>query len=295
MKRILTPSIFLIPTLLLFSACSAFAATVNLETRNTNVQTGNEFEVKLFLDSNKEDVNAIEGSVVVPSDLFTVKEIRDGDSVINFWVDRPNETNGVIPFSGIIPGGFNDTKGLLFSIILQPKQEGKAAIAINNLHVLLNDGKGTSTDATSTALSIGVTGQTTGTQPVLTAIIDTEPPEIFTPEVTSDPTMFDGKYFLVFATQDKGSGIDHYEVREGTAPFIIAKSPYLLQNQKLDSDITVLAYDRSGNERMATLPKHPEQPPYLNYLKFGILVAAGLIVIAIALSTLLWRKRKKRH
>ena len=29
-----------------------------------------------------------------------------------------------------------------------------------------------------------------------------------------DPNVFDGKWFLVFAALDKGSGIDHYEVME---------------------------------------------------------------------------------
>ena len=76
-----------------------------------------------------------------------------------------------------------------------------------------------------------------------------------------------GKSFLVFDAQDKGSGIDHYEVLEKpqsqsifTLPFfkkeqwVSGQSPYLLQDQKLQSLILVKAFDRANNTMVATLP-----------------------------------------
>lgn len=74
-------------------------------------------------------------------------------------------------------------------------------------------------------------------------------PKMWINKMFSDPAIFDGKYFLVFATQDKGSGISHYEVCEGgKRKCAIAESPYLLQNQKLNQKIFVKAVDKNGNE-----------------------------------------------
>jgi len=62
-------------------------------------------------------------------------------------------------------------------------------------------------------------------------------------------TPTDGKYFLVFSTQDKGSGVDHYEVREGRfGGFSEVSSPYILKYQSLDKKIFVKAIDKFGNE-----------------------------------------------
>jgi len=53
------------------------------------------------------------------------------------------------------------------------------------------------------SISKGSSTVNTTIQPVK----DIEPPEDFTPAVVQNSTMFDGKYFLVFAAQDKGSGL----------------------------------------------------------------------------------------
>ena len=92
--------------------------------------------------------------------------------------------------------------------------------------------------------------------------------------IVSDPTIFGGKHFLVFATQDKGSGIDHYEVREvWWGWFRIAESPYLLQNQRLDTKITLKAIDKNGNERTSTVKAVYSMKWYEHYSLWGIIVA----------------------
>ena len=97
--------------------------------------------------------------------------------------------------------------------------------------------------------------------------------------------IFDGKYFLVFATQDKGSGIDHYEVSEDNgASFIPAVSPYLLKNQSLDTKIIVKAFDKKGNEKIAEVEMG-------NISKMQIF--ALTIILLLLISTIFFIYRKK--
>jgi len=86
---------------------------------------------------------------------------------------------------------------------------------------------------------------------------DDIPPESFEIIISQDPFLFEGKYFIVFQTQDKQTGIDYYEVKEGKRDWQRAESPYLLEDQSLKSIIKVKAVDKAGNERMAEIT-----PPY---------------------------------
>jgi len=111
-------------------------------------------------------------------------------------------------------------------------------------------------------------------------MIDTQPPEEFKPETGKSPSVFEGKYFLSFATKDSGSGIDHYEILEigdgGEEVWKIGESPYLLKDQTLQSTIRVKAIDKAGNERIAEIiPSLPKRPISLPGWKI-ILVLAGI-------------------
>ena len=125
---------------------------------------------------------------------------------------------------------------------------------------------------------------------ILVSKEDKDQPEEFKPEIAQSPEMFEGKYFLVFATQDKGSGIDHYEVCEGSKKkCVIAESPYLLQNQELNQEIFVKAVDKSGNERVVTIPAQKPLPWYKNYFVIAILII-GLIIAGAILRKILWQR-----
>lgn len=85
------------------------------------------------------------------------------------------------------------------------------------------------------------------------AMIDATPPEEFEPQIGQDPAVFEGKYFLSFATTDKTSGADHYEIKEGKGEWRIGNSPYLLEDQSLRNKILVKAVDKAGNERIVEI------------------------------------------
>lgn len=230
-----------------------YAAEIEVDLHKTKVFAGEEFVASVRLHA-EEPVNAVEGTVLVPTDIFTIRDIRDGNSTISLWIEHPQEvTPGVVTFSGITPGGLHGSNNLLFSLSLVARHEGAGTVLPTHVRVLANDGKGTNIPLTVTAAAVVVKP---GDDTVRTEQInDTEPPEDFTPKIGRDPTIFDGAFFVTFAAQDKVSGVDHYEVREGDwGWFVRAESPYVLKHQALDRTVYIKAVDNKGNERIVLVP-----------------------------------------
>jgi len=284
-----------------FITNTAHAAKLFFEPSTAELGISNEFEVTLLLDTENEEINALEGKVIFPGDLLELKEIRDGNSIINFWVERPIVgLNNQIIFSGIIPGGYLGQKGLIFSVIFQSKNEGKGIIEIYEAKAFFNDGKGTQAKTEISNLQFLISKDVSGFE--FETLKDTEPPEDFKPQVARDSTVFDGRWFLVFATQDKGMGIDHYEILEESQrgslqrlfqkeKWQVGESPYLLKDQKLKSYIYVKAIDKAGNERIATIPPHNPLKWYENYENW-IMVIIGIITIFV-IFLVLWVRNSK--
>ncbi len=89
---------------------------------------------------------------------------------------------------------------------------------------------------------------------VYRVMIDRTSPDSFTPVVTSDPSVFDGKLFVSFATTDKVSGISQYAVKVGVlgAWTEIEGTYYVLPTIRLSDQIQVKAIDSAGNEQIAS-------------------------------------------
>lgn len=276
--------------ILFFVFTPAFAAEVFFDAKNKSFASGEEFLAQVFLNTKEESLNAIEGKIVFPTDLLEVREIRDGNSSVNFWIEKPHTLqSGIIVFSGITPGGLLDTKEFIFSVIFRAKKEGSGAIEIRDTKVLRNDGKGTEAKTRILNLEFRILeSESQISNSKFQTPLDTEPPEDFKPIIVSDQNIFDGKYFLVFATQDKASGIDHYEAREGQwGWFSVSESPYLLKHQSLDRKIFIKAVDKSDNERVVTISAQKAGAWYKDY---AILAILALVMIAYFIGKNLWSK-----
>jgi len=226
---------------------------------------GDEFMADIFLNTKGDLVNAVGGNISFPASL-ELKEVRDGNSIVKFWATEPKIGKAkMINYSGIIPGGYNGA-GLLFSLVFTAKTAGSGSVGFDNNEVLLNDGKGTEASLKVLPMQFVVSAQkiisvNSAKKPIVNSKItlakDTQPPADFTPAVVQNSQMFNSKYFLVFATQDNGGGIDHYEVSEN-GKWVTAVSPYVLQDQSLRSYIYVKAVDKSGNQKTETVaPRYP--------------------------------------
>lgn len=279
---------------------AVFAAEISFDSEKRAFGRNEEFLLQVFLNVKEGNVNAIDGRVVFPLNLLEVKEIRDGNSAVNFWIEKPNwqqETSdkrqGKIAFSGLTPGGFSRQKEFLFSVVFRAKQDGTGTIQADGLKMLRNDGVGSEIRTTVSPFSFSISKEQNPLSSKIRPVDDTDPPEDFLPSVVSDQGLFDGKYFVVFATQDKKSGIDRYEIQEtrykrpATKEWIVAGSPYVLKDQKLRSYIYVKAVDKAGNERLVVLPPSRRAPWYEDY---SILV----IMITIIIVGLYFRKKWQR-
>lgn len=283
-------------TLILFSifyvlvSPAASAAELYFGAHSKDIGLGQSFEIGVFVNTEREVVNAVEGKIIFPEENIIVQEIRDGGTIMNLWLEKPHLQNaGAITFSGIVPGGYAGGRGYLLSIIFKAEKEGPIVIKTEGEKILLNDGEGTAAPLNRAPLSLNVVREPTGGG--FLPAYDSDPPESFTPAVSRNSNLFDNQYFLVFATQDKGSGINQYEVQEtkGKKPkerkWVVSESPYLLKDQKLQSYIFVKAVDKAGNVRIEMLkPQHP-LPWYKNYWLWIIIILSVL---------LLWMRRGER-
>jgi hypothetical protein len=272
----------------LFAAPQARAAGIILSTTDKTVGTSSSFAVDVFLESSV-PVNAISGSVIIPDSLGVV-DMSDGNSIINLWIERPHTADNRLLFSGIIPGGFAGSHGRLLTLRIQAKKVGAAAISIDgSTRAYANTASTSEVRLTSKPLLFSVV---IGKENKSPEIIDTVAPEPFNPYLAQFPdSSGKEKWAVIFATQDKGSGIHGYEVAESGAlissddkarlsplPWKKAESPYTLSDQGLGSFIYVKADDESGNERIEMLsPKRSWYERQKGYILTAILVALAAL------------------
>lgn len=288
--------LLLIAISLLFFAADAFAATLYFEPVERHLGIGAEFSLSLLLDPDGEQVNALEGVILYPEDLLELVRISDGGSVVNLWLRPPSPSGkGIATFSGIIPGGFEGTHepfqketkaGRVVELVFRAKAAGEGEVMLADAAVLLNDGYGTPAEV-SLVPFVFETASFQSRERLFEK--DIEPPEFFTPQIENDPRLFDGKFYLIFSTQDTGSGIAGYEVCETTREDISggciarwrkAESPKVLQDQSLGSRVLVKAIDHAGNERIAELSPVGAETGKRGG---GLLSTLFLIVLAIAI------------
>ena len=284
----------------IFSYTSVHAAEIFFGSTGREIGVGQMVEIGVFLNTHNDSINAIEGEVDFPIDMLDFSQFHDGNSIISLWVDKPRmDTQGKIMFSGIVPGGYQGDKGMLFSFVAQVKKKGEIKVVSSHETVLRSDGVGTAVSVSRAPLSI--IGSTASSTSTYYPPYDPDQPETFVPTIGHDPNLFDGKYFVAFTTQDKGSGISHYEIAEEhrypwqklfphSSNFVVVKSPYELHDQKLQSTIYIKAIDNNGNERIVEIA-----PTYIVwYEKYFIWCILGLgIILALTILIRLYGGKKK--
>jgi len=307
-----------------------------------------EVKVKIGVGSN-ECVNTVQVGLTFPSDTLELKDFNSGDSLLSLWAPdgKPDQAAmpdinkaGKIIFAGGIPGGYCGVipgdageSNVLGSLIFTAKKP----IAIHQAKIdfspetkaYLNDGSGSEAtiNTQGAVLTIDENAQTATDTWAAEIAADKISPEPFTIEIDNSPHIADGRYFVVFSTVDKQTGVDHYEVLEAKTDDLQAKtesawekffrqifnikeplppawvkatSPYILKDQSLKSVIKVKAVDRAGNERIvqydnAALQALKNPQPAINW---QLIIYPGacvlLIIIAAALIVVMLRKKGRR-
>lgn len=279
-----------------------FGAEIGLFSKTKEVGL-EQFRIDVILDTQNENLNAVEGTLIFPQNLLAFSRFTLGDSIINFWLQKPGlESGGEIIFSGIIPGGYYG-KGKIFSVVFKALEQGDVSFELAGLKVLLNDGQGTAKNLNDSRYTMTIKrGAETGLIQLENGD-DFEPPESFSVHLAKDKDIFEGKWFIVFETQDKKSGIDHFEVAERKPGFLISgkpsgfewvftESPYVLKNQELKSDVYVKAVDGTGNERIEFLAAPGAIGWYKNYFVWIIILVVAVFICQIVKK--IYGKRKTR-
>jgi hypothetical protein len=289
--------------ILLLAPSSLRAAEMYFGSNGTSFNIGSLIEVGVLLSTEGQSVAAVEGEIVFLTPDLELIEVLDGDSAINFWLERPVAGAGSVRFAGVTPGGFVRSDAHLFTLVFEAKQlTERAVIDALDTQVLLNDGLGTAASLTISPLTLEILQD--GSLSSYQTPIDTTPPEEFNIVLAQDADVHAGAWTAVFATQDKGVGLGHYEILESrrwwqprgwftSSDWVVAESPYLLRDQSLTSKISVKAIDKAGNERLSTLSSSQDFFIKADMKKWGILAAILLMTVVTIIIAFgkLWRKR----
>lgn len=230
------------------------ASSLNVSLDKGEVKTGNISHVSVILDTKGSQINTVEGDLVYDTNLLKIEQINTGDSFISFWIEKPTmNNNGTIHFAGLVPGGLSIQEGNVFSVLFRGLNEGEGNISLSNIGLFLNDGQGSKDEASLQNATVKVVKNTEGTFDKLDNQ-DKVSPEKFSITRTHDPSIFENKWFVVFDTQDKGTGIDHYRVCEFyKMQCVDGASPFVLKYQNPFYYITVYAYDLNNNVQKVSL------------------------------------------
>ena len=291
----------------LVSVCmplSVSAATIYLDPNTGTYGPGDTFITEVRLDNEGECINAVHVAVSYPTDRLRAVDFSRGNSILNLWIKDPtiDTGRGMVEFMGGIPGGYcgripgdpsltNVLGRIVFSVVKSDASQAEISVSSES-EAYLNDGLGSRAQLTVRGSSVTLQSEKTdvGNPWIEEVGADTTPPDPFTIEVQSTRGVFGGRYYIVFSTTDKQSGMDHYEIFERGAwkPVV---SPYRLTDQSL-KDIQVKAIDKAGNETLGTYVEGsapPSQAPRYDL----VTILALLVVLIILASVKLFIDRKK--
>jgi hypothetical protein len=250
----------------------------------------------ISIDTEGQAINAIEVHLSFDPQKMSVENISTGGSAVNFWIESPTVSNqaGTLDLSGIIPGGLTTASRAIVSFNVVSLQPGvQAQFNVVSARALLDDGKGT-----PATLSIVNTPFVPPVAVTSSPLLDTSPPDPFVPQIGRDPSIFNGDYFVAFSTTDPQSGIDHYEILEGSdTVWHNATSPYRLTDQSLSSNIYIRAVDGAGNFRVVELPAQNTPAKISPARAWGLPILGLIVLLLIVLEIVrrMWKWKQKER
>jgi len=122
------------------------AAVLSVSPSSGAFTVGSVFKAQVLLDTEGEEVNALDVRLLFPPDKLQVISPSAGKSILSIWTTPPKYDNqkGEIILQGGIPNGISVSRGLITTISFRVKQTGIATVRFEDAsRVLLNDGKAT--------------------------------------------------------------------------------------------------------------------------------------------------------
>lgn len=125
---------------------SAQAAKFVVNPPAGSYKVGDTFDMTVLLNTEGQNVNAIEMAFSFPPDKLQLVSPATSNSIIGVYTSAPkfNNTLGRVEIVGGIPNGINVSAGIITKLTFRVKSVGQATIRfLDNSQALLNDGQGT--------------------------------------------------------------------------------------------------------------------------------------------------------
>ena len=136
---------FLLIALVLLLPGSASAASLYVSPASGSYGIGDTITATIFVESTGQPLNALSGTLSVPTDAFDILGVSISGSIVNFWVTEPAARSGSVAFEGVVLNpGYSGSGGKIASVTLRAKRAGSASLTYGAASILANDGKGTS-------------------------------------------------------------------------------------------------------------------------------------------------------
>lgn len=310
------------------------AASLYIDPGQATLNRGDSLSLAVRLDTDEaqgECVNAVDAIISYSENIQPV-DVTIGESIFYMWVERPviNTKDRTITFAGGIPNGYcgrviGDPRltNVLAEIIFRSPGFSISGGSDNLTATIdfapestayLNDGQGTKAQLNTYGSIIQMSDRSGATQqnPWQAEVnADVFPPEEFSIFLEKDAVAFSQKFYIVFNTTDKQTGIDQYQVMEepltqfgsfqwgrADAPWLTVRSPYVLKDQSLNSIVRVRALDKAGNEYIATYIPDSSMRTLSQSQVLTIAVVACVVVVLLLISVVAFvfvrRKRARR-
>ncbi len=239
--------------ILFFSLIFSFLINTNLisaqeiyfEAKN-EIQLEEVFEVSVFLDTNKEFINAVDLEIYFNNELLEFQGYVEDKTLIKNWITSPYSKENKIYLSGIFPGGINglyDAKNQkinslqLVTLLFKAKKEGNASFVFIQNTILKNDGLGTVLDVFKKDINLNINNI------VNNNFFDNNPPKKF--EINLIKTDENIEFVSLNAIDDE-SGIKEFRIKKWNR-WVVAENPYQIKSNLFSKNLKFRAYDFSSN------------------------------------------------
>jgi|CXWL01.1.fsa_nt_gi hypothetical protein len=137
--------VFLLVGILFFAGIQGVnAASLYLSPATGTYKVGDTIAAAVYAESTNQAMNAVSGTVSVPSDMFDVLGVSNSGSIVNFWVQEPIKQGAGATFEGVVLNpGYTGSAGKIATITMRAKKAGAGSLSFVSASILANDGKGT--------------------------------------------------------------------------------------------------------------------------------------------------------
>jgi len=289
------------------SVLSANAAELNFSSPKIVEDSNNLYATTLNLNTQGDNINTLEVSCNFPTEKFDLKNILTGDSLLNFWIQKPEIKNDVLHLIGTIPAGYLGNNGQILTLVFQPKTTSTVLDVeiLNNENnpsrVFLNDPLATEKIIQSKNYSLNLPTNT-NSEPAAN-LIDVKNPEPFDIAISPSMSLPINNVFVIFNANDADSGIDHYEMAQAGATndfyndpdlhWQKVESPAVINIAQAKQFLAIKAIDKSNNITISVADLKSSPVELIGRNPFTVGIVLFIITLVLSSSYYYWRVRRK--